>query len=388
MKRLSPQASNPLAIREIPVFPTHPASAPSVFLACLAFMAIMALGASLSGCLDSGSPGPQAPGPGVACPAGDSLAEPPATGPWKRVLCQAQFPGRMRANLAVLGNRLWLLGGQAEDGFRFDAWSTADGIAWRKETDSLPFGPAVEFKVAVHGGALWALTTRADSEAYANDIWTSADGAAWTRVAADAMSFRWGGTRGSAFASFGGRLWVVWGVPLNGSGESMIFSSADGVAWRPAAGAPLSGSLQRTGAAVLNGSLWLLGGDAVPNVSWYSDQTWRTDGQAWINVPSDTGVLPRYDFALAAHDGRLWVAGGAATASAYDPAGARADEVWSSADGQAWRLDDEHAPFRKRAGAAAISFNGWLWIVGGGRMALGEASPPFLNDVWYREEVE
>ena len=217
-------------------------------------------------------------------------------------------------------------------------------------------------------------------------MWKSADGAAWTRVSENAVAFRWGGNRGFAFAAFEDRLWSVWGASFAGSGESVIQSSTDGLAWRFASGSPLSGCLQRAGAAAHAGSLWILGGDGTPNAEFYSDQTWRTDGKAWTNVPSDTGVLPRYDFSLAAHGGKLWVIGGVATAAPYDPEGARSDEVWSSPDGEAWSRMDEHAPFGKRAGTAAVSFRGRLWMVGGGRMANGGVSPPLLNDIWYRED--
>jgi len=368
--------------------PVLPAAAKGCRLPLLACLLVL-LGC-MTGCLDRGTGESDGPGPVDAgvCSAEDPADAPSDSAAWTRALRHGPFPARMRANLAVFGDRLWLLGGAASEpplpgSILRDAWSTADGRTWRREADTLPFGPILEFKVAVHGGELWALTTRIEAEAFANDVWKSSDGAAWTRVAADAIAFRWGGNRGSAFASYGGRLWSIWGSPLAGSGESAVQTSADGQTWRIAAGSPLSGGLQRAGAAALGGSLWILGGDGTPNAAFYTDQSWRIDDAAWTNVPSDTGVLPRFDFALAGHADALWVIGGVATGGAYDPEGARADEVWRSPDGARWELADAHAPFGRRAGAASASFRGRLWIVGGYR-PVGGAAPSPLDDVWCR----
>jgi N-acetylneuraminic acid mutarotase len=119
----------------------------------------------------------------------------------------------------------------------------------------------------------------------------------------------------------------------------------------------------------------------------------------WTRATNSVPFLPRGGHALAAHAGKLWAIGGygysgAATfgpnsgsTSGAPPVGDATREVWSSVDGVSWELVDLNAPFPARRGAAALSFNGRLWVIGGGNNTLTGLSttPEVFNDVWYYE---
>ena len=55
------------------------------------------------------------------------------------------------------------------------------------------------------------------------------------------------------------------------------------------------------------------------------------------------------------------------------------NDVWSTADGKAWHLEVDHAPWSKRAHAQAVVFDDKIWIMGGGHWK--PDTVPF-NDVW------
>ena len=53
---------------------------------------------------------------------------------WTQVLASAPFGNRVNHQLAVMGNRLFLIGGQSLFSDRNDVWSTQDGATWTSET--------------------------------------------------------------------------------------------------------------------------------------------------------------------------------------------------------------------------------------------------------------
>lgn len=81
--------------------------------------------------------------------------------------------------------------------------------------------------------------------------------------------------------------------------------------------------------------------------------------------------LPRLIFAAAASfGGAIWLLGG------YDGRGETAG-VWRSTDGLRWERVVERAPWSARSGAKAIAFAGRLWLLGGGVL-----DGALANDAW------
>lgn len=292
------------------------------------------------------------------------------SGLWSRALAAAPFGKRSGASLTVFQDRLWLFGGSPNREGVADAWSSRDGTDWRKVSDSLPFGSYIrDLKAVVFREELWIMGTRPVSDGYENFLWKSPDGSAWTRVA-DPLPVT--GTSEFGLAAFQDRLWRIWGSSHTGFGGTGIWSSEDGKSWSPAEGAPPSTSTSRMGVAELAGTLHVIGGDHMP---WFGAEgaAWRTrDGKAW-QVDTPASILPRYRFACLAHAGKLWILGGA-----YGSGDPRADEVWSSPDGESWTLVDAHAPFGLRTDMAAASFKGRIWAIGGKTL---DASADH-DDVW------
>jgi hypothetical protein len=74
----------------------------------------------------------------------------------------------------------------------------------------------------------------------------------------------------------------------------------------------------------------------------------------------------------------LYLLGGGNYAPGYE---ARND-VWSTEDGVAWRLETGSAPWSPRIWFSAVSYRGYLWILG------GFSDGPYRNwgDIWYSRD--
>lgn len=95
---------------------------------------------------------------------------------------------------------------------------------------------------------------------------------------------------------------------------------------------------------------------------------------AWRVIEDHTPEFEaRYEHAGAVFDGRLWIAGGLSIKAWHN-------DVWSSADGLAWREETRAAPWSPRAKAELVAFKDRLWLIGG---LDDESTPEYLrNDVW------
>jgi len=202
---------------------------------------------------------------------------------------------------------------------------------------------------------------------------------AWTRVA---EALPWGKRDAGGVAVHAGRLWMLGGWTHLGGGRTGMhadaWSSSDGSRWtkHPAPGwshgiYPMAASLQ--------GRLWVMGGlknSRRPDES-LSNEVWSTaDGQAWTRHLEHAPWEARLGAALTVHRGALWLTGGKVRHDG-DPAHFRHD-VWRSDDGLNWTRLTDAAPWSARSFHCSVSFLDRLWVVGGGDWDRREAHA----DVW------
>ncbi|MBL9215001.1 MAG: hypothetical protein JNG83_05955 [Opitutaceae bacterium] len=146
------------------------------------------------------------------------------------------------------------------------------------------------------------------------------------------------------------------------------------------------------GAVVHRDSLWLLGGwnprDARNFPRQCNNEVWRSaDGRTWElvkpNTHRDADFDPTQDWearhtaGYVAFRDRLWIIGGDPLQGHYQ------SDVWSSADGRAWRWENRGvpAPWGPRVLHQAVVFRDALWILG------GQTLPPFAphEEIFYRD---
>ena len=178
------------------------------------------------------------------------------------------------------------------------------------------------------------------------------------------------------------RLWLMGGWFNSFAAPPRdVWSSVDGISWSLAQKeAPWKHSdLPMT--VVFNDTMWLMGGwfnGRLPGHSASSEVWSSTDGAGWNLVTRAAGWSPRIAAAAVSFRGRMWILGGTENYYFGDDDSLEND-VWSSADGRQWRCETDAAPWSPRAYHAAVVHNDKLWVFGGGNYV-----PQYqaMNDVW------
>ncbi len=212
-------------------------------------------------------------------------------------------------------------------------WTSADGVAWSRVSDSVAFGGEGDQQMwSVTAGGPGLVAVGRDESAAA--VWTSADGVAWSRVPDDDGVF--GGEdvpilRGVAAAGPG-----VVAVGCDGS-DAAVWTSADAVTWSrvPHDEAVFGGADNACIFAVTVGGPGLVAvGDDGPVGDEYAVVWTSPDGLTWSRMPHDEEVFG----GAGTQEMRSVIAGGPGlVAVGYDESGGDADAaVWTSVDGLTW----------------------------------------------------
>lgn len=164
---------------------------------------------------------------------------------WQQLAKESNLPRRFFYHPVVFNNRLWLYGGSDAHRKYGDVWSSADGVHWKKEADTTPFGERDGQQFLVFKNKLFML---------GKDVWASDDGLQWAKVTDRIVSediFGYGAV------VYDGQIWLM-GCSRNGKFKSEVLVSPDGKQWQ-ARHAPWS---PRGGVAVCvhKGKVYLTGG--------------------------------------------------------------------------------------------------------------------------------
>ena len=114
---------------------------------------------------------------------------------------------------------------------------------------------------------------------------------------------------------------------------------------------------------VKNGFFVLGGNDG----SLKNDVWWSADGEAWKRETANAGWTGRTDHQAAVYQGRLYVLGGIDDSPKKD--------VWSSADGKNWVFEGD-AAWPARSQHQVVAYQGRLYVLG------GLSTNGVVNDVW------
>ena len=127
---------------------------------------------------------------------------------------------------------------------------------------------------------------------------------------------------------------------------------------------------------IIKNGIFVLGGEPA-GLSLKNDVWWSADGEAWKQETANAGWTVRAVYQAAAYQGRLYVLGGWA--------GEFRNDVWSSADGETWRQDkaNNNAGWSARGYHQALVHNGRMYVLGGWGTDTGRT-----NDVWSSADGE
>jgi N-acetylneuraminic acid mutarotase len=304
---------------------------------------------------------------------------------WSELSTNAPFSPRLTTGTEFNG-QMWVIGGESlrdssGKSVRNDIWRSSDGVNWSRATPAgTIFTPRAGHAVVAFNNKLWVIgggdnvAAAGGASTRMNDVWSSSDGITWTQQT-PAGSNIFSPRMGHAAVVFGGKLWVIGGDVATGTTSDTVVNdvwyTADGTTWAQATANAAFPAREGHAVAVLNNSMWLIGGDN--GQTGMADLWMSTDGVTWAQqAPVGTPFPARTLHATATLNSRLYVVGGAA-ASAWGVT--QYNDVWSTSDGLNWRQDTAAAAFPGRSQFAMFVHNNELWLTGGFAASL-------YNDVW------
>ena len=276
---------------------------------------------------------------------------------------------RRRAHSSVsFNNKMWVIGG--DDGIR-NIWSSSDGVAWKKERDSLPWDDCCS-DAFVFNNQLWYIESgwyRSSSSQKKNKIWSSTDGVEWTNE----LEAPWTGRQDFSITIFNNKIWML-GGDNDDIYENDVWSSEDGINWTKVANAPWSARARHTSFA-LDNKIWVIGGwagyDNFNNEIWYS-----SDGANWTQHSSNGPWTLSARFESVVFNDKVWLFGG------YNYRNNTYAGIWSSSDGENWQSVNNF--LENRTGMSSVVFQDKLWVMGGyQRLEQSNSSVNlYYSDVW------
>lgn len=234
---------------------------------------------------------------------------------------RADWEGRHTAGYATWRGRMWILGGDANQGhYQPDIWSSADGRHWQLELAEAPWGNRCHQHTVVFRDRLWVIGGQTmpefvagSDDSFFRDVWVSDDGRNWQQLAPREPFWPQRGMIGR-WAVHQDRLWLIGGgtydTPNNPDRRvyNDVWSTTDGITWTCHTQAAPWPPRQYHEVAAWDGKLWLLEGysPATHNLNdvWYS-----TDGSHWTQVP-DTPWAPRHAASVFVYQDALWMVAG------------------------------------------------------------------------------
>ena len=267
-----------------------------------------------------------------------------------------------------------------------EVWSSTDGAVWKLEKPNTflddSFDPALDWEgrhtagYVVHQDRMWIIGGDANQGHYQNDVWSSDDGSSWTRVSAGSH-LPWAPRALHYTLAFADRIWVMGGqtlpqfAPADQRYYDDIWNSTDGVNWERIIprGPSWSHRGMIGGSVVFEDRMWILGGGVYdtperPTRTFYSDVWSSGDGVNWEQHLDCAPWEARQYHETAVFDDRMWLLEGWRETNRND--------VWYSANGTDWaELPD--TPWNPRHAASVFVYDGALWMVAGNNME---------KDVW------
>ncbi|MCA9077154.1 MAG: hypothetical protein KDA93_19160 [Planctomycetaceae bacterium] len=236
----------------------------------------------------------------------------------------ADWEGRHTAGYAVYRDRMWIIGGDVNQGhYQNDVWSSVDGEHWEfvNRDKPLRWAPRALHYTVVHDDRIWviggqtmpAFAKESDAETFYRDIWTTQNGVDWTEAKPEEPYWSPRGMIGGS-AVKDGRIWILGGGTYDTPQTPKrnfyndVWSSADGVKWtRHIESAPWE-PRQYHDVAVWDDRLWVMEG--YNGTSGNRKDVWHsTDGVEWHELP-DTPWKPRHAASLYVHNDALWMIAG------------------------------------------------------------------------------
>lgn len=195
---------------------------------------------------------------------------------WKQETKAAGWSPRIAAGIVVFKGRMWILGGTEnyyfgdKSSLKNDVWSSADGQNWERATADAGWAPRAYHQAAVLNGRMYVFGGGNYVPEYFdyNDVWSSADGVHWRR---ETQSAPWHGRLWFPAVTYRNRIWVLGGWSNNPSvNHGDVWYSANGRDWKQLKSNVMWKERHEHSAFVFRDRIWVAGGHARP----LSNEVW------------------------------------------------------------------------------------------------------------------
>jgi hypothetical protein len=136
---------------------------------------------------------------------------------WTLATADAGWAPRAYHQAVAHNGRIWVLGGGnylPENEFRNDVWCSEDGVNWEQVTEAASWGARLWFSSVIYRDRMWVLGGWAEETDNFGDVWYSEDGEGWKQLRSDVI---WKARHEHSAFVFQDRIWVAGGHarPLN-----------------------------------------------------------------------------------------------------------------------------------------------------------------------------
>ncbi len=260
-------------------------------------------------------------------------------------------------------------------------------LDWALVSEAAPWQARDSQGEVVYRDQLWIFGGWFDSFKPApRDVWNTADGKHWQLVTAEAP---WKHSDLAMSLVFRDSMWMLGGwyngrMPGHEAGHE-VWSSSNGRDWQQATAA--AGWTPRLASAVVvfRDSMWVLGGTEdyyFGDQSSLTNDVWSSaDGEHWTRELEHAPWAPCAYHQAVVLDDKLYLFGG----GNYVPEYQAHNDVWRSDDGVHWQRVTEHAPWHARLWFSAVEYRNRMWVLGGWS---NDAADPSRNwgDVRYSRD--
>ena len=118
--------------------------------------------------------------------------------------------------------------------------------------------------------------------------------------------------------------------------------------------------------------IWVMGGQTIPQIApeeevFYRDVWHTTDGVHWVRVQPDEPYWSARGMigGNVVFKGRMWILGGGTYDTPQTPFRHYYGDIWSSADGVHWALENEAPPWKPRQYHEVAVFDNRMWVMEG-----------------------
>ena len=199
---------------------------------------------------------------------------------------------------------------------------------------------------------------------------------------------------------FDSKIWVIGGYDghfvqkyditssfIPSTFKNDIWYTSDTLNWSCATEHPLFENLSNhaSAAVVFNNKIWVIGGRQVDGS--YNNDVWYSDnGKDWYRATGTADFGGRAGHRAVSFNGYMWVIGGFngdTTGTGFK------SDVWRSTDGATWTCIKTDAGFTGRVGFSLLVFNGKLWVIGGYYCTYSSAPSTYgqIMGEYYNSEV-